>query len=436
MTNRCVRIPLLSSRLISSRLIRDLHMGFLLVFCLVAAAPSQTAAAGEHDQSPTSARNSGLYMKVELATDPQMSKRKPGDVIDGTLARDVYSSDHKLFSSGDHVRLTVDHLEKRKRTRTDHWPGVVNLFTPRHESYPVFKSTTVVENDKESSLQVSVIAARRMRKVQAQARKSTQTENEHGAVVTGKSNQKQKPPFNMVLEATEPGDLVSPISHGESAPGPTSLPKGTLPIGTRLKVVLLGDASASKSKPGDLIQARLLEPVILNSTIALPAGSLLEGKVLKNMPPRMLSRAGSLYLTFTSLTAPSGSHFQVAASLAGADLDQRSHTKIDAEGQLHGEHPGKAWMAINLGVTAGVGKVADDTLQLIIQLIVSTATDVSTAGAGRIAAGCVSGIYLATRHGRDVVLPRFTEMDLSLDRPLSLDPAHTTEMQGPPAGGK
>jgi hypothetical protein len=412
---------------------RDLQTGFLLVFCLATAASSQTTASGERDQPPTSAQNSGLYMKVEFATDPKMSKLKPGDLIDGTLARDVYSSDHKLFSSGEHVRLTVDHLEKRKRSRTDHWPGVVNLFMPRHESYPVFKSATVVENDKESLLQVSVIAARRMRKIQAQARKSSQTENQHGKVVTGKSN--QKPPFSMVLEAKAP-DLVSPTGNAESATGPTSLPSGTLPIGTRFKVVLLGDASASKSKPGDVIQARLLEPVILNSTIALPAGSLLEGKVLKNVPPRMLSRAGSLYLTFTNLTAPSGNHFQVAASLASADLDQRSHTKIDAEGQLHGEHPGKAWMAINLGVTAGIGKVADDTLQLIIEVIVSTATDVSTAGAGRIATGCASAIYLATRHGRDVILPRFTEMDVSLDRPLSLDPAHATEMHVPPAGGK
>ena len=37
-------------------------------------------------------------------------------------------------------------------------------------------------------------------------------------------------------------------------------------------------------------------------------------------------------------------------------------------------------MAINLGVTAGSAKVADDTLQLMIEAIVSTATDVSTAG--------------------------------------------------------
>ncbi|MGH9496631.1 MAG: hypothetical protein ACRD3B_16640 [Candidatus Sulfotelmatobacter sp.] len=363
-----------------------------------------------------------------------MSKLKPGDAINGVLARDVYSADRKLFSSGDRVRLTVDHLEKRRRAANDHWPGVVNLFTPRRENYPVFKIATVIDHDEEHSLRVSMIASRHMREVEAQARKTRLTGQERGAVVTGTSNKMQKPPFSMVLEARadDAPDFPEATSGLAAVPGPNE----TLPIGARFKVVLLADASASKSMPGDIIQARLLEPVFLNSAVALPAGSLLEGKVVKNRPPRMLSRAGSLYLTFTSLTAPSGNHFQLAASLAGAELDGRSHTKMDAEGQLHGEHPGKAWMAINLGVTAGVAKVADDTLQLVIEIIVSTASDVSTAGVGRIAATCASGIYLATRKGRDVVLPRFTEMDVSLDRPLSLDAGHVSPAPTSTAGGK
>jgi len=164
----------------------------------------------------------------------------------------------------------------------------------------------------------------------------------------------------------------------------------------------------------------LLEPVRLNSRVVLPAGSLFEGKVVRKTPPRWGSRAGTLALTFTGLTLPGGNQIPIAASLAGAELDTRSHTKIDAEGQLRGEHPGKAWMAINIGVSVGLGKVSDDTIQLIIEAVVSTATDVSTAGTGRIVAGCVSGIFMVTRHGRDVVLPRFTEMNIALDRPLSL----------------
>jgi hypothetical protein len=83
-------------------------------------------------------------------------------------------------------------------------------------------------------------------------------------------------------------------------------------------------------------------------------------------------------------------------------------------------------MAVNLAVTAGVAKVTDDALQLAIELVVSTATDVSTAGTARIAGACASGIFLLTRHGRDVVLSKFTEMQVTFDRPLTL--------QGNPTG--
>jgi hypothetical protein len=198
----------------------------------------------------------------------------------------------------------------------------------------------------------------------------------------------------------------------------------------------LGNVSASKSKPGDLVQARLLEPVLLNSKVVLPAGALFEGKVIKKTPPRWLSRAGSLYLGFTELTLPDGTQLPIVASVAGAELDERSHTRIDAEGGLRGERPGKAWMAINLGVTVGVGKVTDDAMQLVIEAVISTATDVSTAGTGRIVAGCASAIYMATRHGRDVILPRFTEMDISMDRAVSLNSAERMVSSAASAGGK
>ena len=117
-------------------------------------------------------------------------------------------------------------------------------------------------------------------------------------------------------------------------------------------------------------------------------------------------------------------------------MDARSHTRMDAEGRLRGEPPGKAWMAINLGVTAGISKEVDDGVQLLIEALVSTATDASTAGTARILSSCVSGVYMATRHGRDVVLPRFTEMDISLDRPVSLNPGAKIGASATEAGGK
>jgi hypothetical protein len=98
-------------------------------------------------------------------------------------------------------------------------------------------------------------------------------------------------------------------------------------------------------------------------------------------------------------------------------------------------------MAVNIGTSIGLAKVSDDTIQVIIEAIVSTATDVSTAGSGRIAAAAVSGVFMVTRHGRDVMIPRFTEMDISLDRPLSVNqisqqPYSQSEPSSVAGGGK
>jgi len=407
----------------SSRISTVVH-GLLMGVVLTGFAISCAA-----DESPASvpSANSGLYVKVQLDHPVKLSKLKPGDIIQGKLARDVYSADRELYPAQSAVRLTVDHMEKRHRPADDHWPWVVKVFTPRHEKYPVFKTAAVSGPNGESALQVAVLSVSRRREVHAQAKRkqSGKHANEAGSVEVGKSGglygSKNIAAPIMVLEASAVnGKSLSEETNPQPATGIDLPALEELPAGTGFKILLLGDVSASKNRPGDKIQARLLEPVFLKSRIALPAGSVFEGKVIKQTPPRWGSRAGSLSLTFTGVTLPGGNFIPIAASLAGAELDRGSHTKIDAEGQLRGERPGKAWMAINLGVTAGLAKEVDDGTQLIVEALISTATDASTAGTARIVSSCISGIYMVTRHGRDVVLPRFTEMDIALDRPLSL----------------
>jgi len=422
-------IPVAYSRRIGSILLAGLSI--LSTLCWGTDQPNENPKA-EFSQTP------GLYVKVQLANPVKLSKLKPGDVVEGGLSRDVYSTDRKLFVAGSPVRLTVDHLEKRKRVPNDHWPGVIKLFTPRHENFPVFRTATVSHDGMDTALDVSLVTVSRMREVHAQAKKTKTGEAaaaDSGAVEVGQSNGKKPATLTMVLEAKGLDTPAVPGANSNEAVEETGPAPETIPAGTRCKILLLGNVSASKSKPGDVVEARLLEPVLIDSKVVVPAGSMFEGKVLKKTPPRWLSRAGSLYMTFTGLTLPQGTQLPVTASLAGAELDRRSHTRMDSEGQFHGEHPGKAWMAINLGVTAGLAKEADDTFQIIFEAIVSTATDASTAGTARIISSCVSGIYMATRKGRDVVLPRFTEMDISLDRAVSLNPSASSGM-APGAAGK
>jgi hypothetical protein len=382
-------------------------LALLLLTCPLGQAQALPTASGAESQaSPFS-----LYVRVQLENSVKISALKPGDVVEGKLAQGVYSGDRELFAAGSAVQLTVDKVARRKRERNDHWPWVVQAFTPRHENYPTFQSATVLLPDSRNvALQVSLISIKRESEVRAKTKNSKADGGE-----AGKSRSKEKVIAPIVtLEAAIPANAFE-ASTVSATPAPV-----TLAAGTRARVVLLGGVSASKSHSGDLLQARLVEPVRLDSKVVLPEGTLLSGKVVQSVHPRMLSRAGSLRLAFTDLTVPGGVEVPAAASIAGAELDARSHTWIDPEGKLQGGRPGKAWMLIHAGVSAGLAKVADDGTQLLVEALIETATDASTAGTARIAAAGVSGFFMLTRHGRDVVLPRLTEMDIVFDRPVAL----------------
>lgn len=368
------------------------------------------------DESVAPDSNSALYLKVQLSSAAKFSHIKPGDIVNGSLARDLYSGERKMFSAGSGVQLTVDHLEKRKRPTNDHWPWIVQVFTPRHMMYPVFNTASIVQPGRENyPLQVSLLSAAQTKQLRAPA-------NQEKSSRTHTPKEKPSAAPVLIFRAEDAHALPSrPTAEKVEAQSEVA-PAISIPAGTHCKLLLLGGVSASKSRPGDMVSARLLAPLFIDDKAVLPAGSVFSGKVLKKTPPRRLSRAGALALSFNQVTLPHGGRVPISASLTGAELDQRSHTHIDAEGHLHGERPGKAWTAINLGITAGISKEVDDGAQLLLEALISTATDASTAGTARIVSSCASGIYMATRRGRDVVLPAFTEVEISLDRAVTLNP--------------
>ena len=401
----------LTSTLLASRDLKAMPIvRLILLLSLVSCLSYAQASTSESLTASTVKANaeSSLFIKIQLNSRLKISRLKPGDVVEGTLSRDVYSGDHEVFAAGSRARLAVDKLERRKRTPNDHWPWVVNVFTPRHENYPTFRSASVsLPDGREIPLAVSLISI------------ADEVSVPVPVAAASKSRGKQKPLPTLTLEAkltnSEPVAASLGIDSSAVPAGPV-----TLAAGTKAAIILLGGVSAGKSRSGDSFQARLVEPVMLNSRVVLPEGTLLEGKVVKSTPPRTLSRAGSLMLTFTDLTVPGRPETPAPASITAVRLDQRSHTQIDPEGKLRGDRPGKAQMLMNIGVSTGIAKVVDDGTQLLVEAIVETATDASTAGTARIAALCASGVFMLTRHGRDVALPKFTEMNVVFDRPVPL----------------
>lgn len=407
-----------------------------LLFLLPAILRGQTVSPAV-ESSPLSHAASSLdfHLKVQLDSKLKLSALRPDDVVEGTLARSVYSRDRELFPAGSGIRLTVARLEKRRRVPNDHWPWVIKAFTPRHEKYPVFQTAQVfLPGGTEVPVSVELVSIAREVAVHAAKQKRSTLSAGHSTVAATDSSAPQNSTSSREnattasnFIATFQAALIAADGHEQTRTPDSNVPRSPsagdaldVSAGTQARVILLDSISASGGRPGDSFRARLIEPVYAGTNLLLPEGLLFEGKIVKRTPPRMLSRSASLLVSFTAITTSSGVTQPISASLAGIELDQRSHTRVDPEGELKGEHPGKAWMVLNLAATGGIAKVTDDTLQLVIEALVSSATDVSTAGTGRIVAACISGVFMLTRHGRDIVLPKFTEMEIVFDRPASI----------------
>jgi len=365
------------------------------------------------DAKTSASSASPVYLTVQMDRRVRLSSLKRGDVVEGKLARDAYSAQGEVFSSGSSARLSVDHIEKRRRTDSGRWPWVVGVFTPRWQRFPVFSEARIAGvNDVVSTLPISVVKSGHEAEIVAPS--SKKKGKSPGEKAT--DNQKSKSGPQLLLETRD--WEAGPNLLSAALPVPSTDAALAAPAGTRCRILLLSEVRSSTSRANDPVRAVLLEPVVAEHQVVFPAGSVFEGSVIKAAPPRMLSRAGSISIAFLSIARPDGMKLPVASSVVGVEMDSASKARIDDEGRIHGGPPGLKWLLIDGGVSAGLAKVADDGTQLLLESIISTATDASTAGTARLAAMGVSGIFMLSRHGRDVRLPKYTEMTVTLDRPL------------------
>ena len=392
-------------------------------------------------QSSPPARNEfPLFVKVQLDRSVKLSSLKAGESVEGKLTRDVYSPESKVFASGSPIRLTVSRVERTRKTPSEKWPWIAKIFLPHHENSPVFDDAAISMPDgTKSALQASLLSFSRMKEIRVplsrhSGKKSENTDSIEASSADTGSDKDASASHGPVLYLEAHRTGAEPIENsGWVRPNLSS--SSALPAGTVCKVLLMEDISASKSHAGDEIHARVLEPILSDSQVVIPAGSLFEGRVMKATRPRIPSRAGFLTIAFDSIQLPEGRRVPVSASLASVGVTASSPVKMDREGRLHGSRPGAMWMLINGGVAGGIAKEVDDGTQLIVEAIISTATDASTAGTARIAGMIVSGAFMVTRKGHDVVLPNHTEMAITLNRPLMLSAKmeKTAALKGQPS---
>lgn len=144
------------------------------------------------------------------------------------------------------------------------------------------------------------------------------------------------------LYASDPdGDIVHP----------QPLPPGELGQGTVIRVRLLEELSTALNQRGDTFRSRVASDVLENGTVLIPAGSEIDGRVVRVSSGR-LGEGGSMDLRPETVTLPDGTRYQMYAMISGTP---GSHTRVGAEGTIR---PGSQLKHDSILYGAGVGSGA------------------------------------------------------------------------------
>ena len=181
----------------------------------------------------------------------------------------------------------------------------------------------------------------------------------------------------------------------------------TLPVGTKLHMVLETSLTTKGNKVGDPFRGRLVIPVFANERQALPLGTVVEGKLASLQAPGRVRGQAEMQLRPEKFILPDGRDFTLAATLTeaqtGDDLDVDSEegtvSRSGKEGMDVKQTAGGAAMGGAMGGMIGGGKGA---------LI----------GAGAIAT--VAVLRQIFKRGRDADLPAGSEIVLELNRDVAI----------------
>lgn len=417
------RGALITAALAQSRV--ALLLGVVCVASTLARAQTQAPPPAPEAHARDYTVPSGAILRITLSKPVHLSGLHPGSELHGTISEPIYVVDRQVVPAGAPVHLVIDSVEKIK-------PGqhglskaiteVQSLGFSQHFDYNVkFRSVTLALAGAGSRpINVKMIEAGDVVRLeskngQLQVGDSTGAQLAGVAPGVGKVKNAEKdvktakhlrhPGMTVQLESP----LVVSLPEVPQAASAADLGKPvTLPSGTRARLLLLERLDAEKNHDGDGFSARLLEPVAVGGQLALPEGTLLGGTVRKITPPRRLSRSASLYFTIDHLILPTGASQDVSASLAATEVDHRRPMSIDSEGGLHGNRSGAKHVAGALLLAAGADMGTDEAVELAIHALAPYA------GAG------VGVATLVLRHGNDVVLPQYSELEVVFNRPITL----------------
>lgn len=173
-----------------------------------------------------------------------------------------------------------------------------------------------------------------------------------------------------------------------------------LSIGTKIPVYLQNAINTATATKGDRIVAVLTQNLTYNGAVIAPQGSLVYGSLSKARNATYGSRNGRVVISFNQIVTPDNSVYDISAE----EID----FTVSNEGKI-AESVKSAATGAALGALAG----------LLVALVSDKRVGSSVAIGAGIGAG-TSAIVSTAERGVDAEIPSFTELELTLTKPLSV----------------
>lgn len=196
--------------------------------------------------------------------------------------------------------------------------------------------------------------------------------------------------------ASAPADGATGTTGRSSASRASRAPElreVTLPAGTRLPIVLDSSVGSDTSRAEEAVTAHLAQPIEVNGTAVVPAGSEVSGVVTSAVRAGRVKGRAHLAVRFDTL-APRGDHERYRIDTAAVARTAEATTKKDA---------------LEIGLPAAGGALVGGLLGGGKGALIGTAAG---GGAG-------TAVVLSTR-GKEIHLPRGAALTLRLLQPVRI----------------
>lgn len=384
---------------------------FAILPCML---PAQERAAEEAKMAVPTPSVSVLHadseslLRVDFPGRKSWGRIEKRSALEGRLALPLYAGEHLVAPAGSTIRITVQSAEKI-RENLGFWRktgrAIVRAFNPLETSRPA-------EYRVELSAADLLLPAGQALPLDARVLRASS-----GVMIQPKA--KSLRAAGVKREKSKACDALLMALRREALFSVLAEPNLALMTAAKeqrvARAYLLTALRASVNHEGDTFRAQLAEPLDVAGRVLAP-GSVVEGTVVRSVAPRMLSRAGRLYLRVDRIVPAEGEPLRVSGSLSAAEADAQARFALDEEGTLHGRKPGVVNGLVDLGYAYAIGKVSDDISETPIRAIGATMSNAAVANTARWVGLGTSLAFLLTRRGRDVYLPKYALIEVQLGR--------------------